>query len=411
VVRKVVDDDPASAGLVPGGTSAEYFSFRRASDYNPLTQEAIKWGATGRLLFTARIVGGLGRTALFRWRASDGNLIQVADSNMIREGLGLNQPNSVFISHFANFGVTDNGIVLFRTRYTQLGGNNASGNVVCTSNGITVTPIEEAVPDQAEGAFFTDYKPEITLSPAGYMLFQGAYAGGVGNRGVYLKVGSLPLVRVVDNRPSSALPGLPAGAQIGTTGQYYPAMAISTNNHIAVQTRITANNSTRDAVILWDFDVDKWTELSGTGANPATMLLSGISDGGAAVVLAGALPHIADRTQAVSMSANLPAELQGVDLQWGSAVGSINNLGHAVVPYRRVSGNTPGLGFWTADGMLILADAAAGIPVAGIVDILASSRPEDDLPGRSGLLNDADQAVFHVTLSDGTQAIYMGSAE
>ena len=95
------------------------------------------------------------------------------------------------------------------------------------------------------------------------------------------------------------------------------------------------------------------------------LLLSGVSDGGAVLALAENEPYIVDSTADVALSGTLATELDGVTLEWGTAFGSISNLGHAVVPYTRTDGSTPGLGFWTNDGLLILADPAAGVPVAG----------------------------------------------
>ena len=104
-VHLVVDDDPADAGSVPGGSASEYFDVHASASFDPFNEHLV-WGSAGRLLFTARIVGGLGRTGLFRWRASDADLIRVADSDMIQSGLGLELDGSVFIAYFANFGVT-----------------------------------------------------------------------------------------------------------------------------------------------------------------------------------------------------------------------------------------------------------------------------------------------------------------
>ncbi|GAF95257.1 unnamed protein product, partial [marine sediment metagenome] len=69
------------------------------------------------------------------------------------------------------------------------------------------------------------------------------------------------------------------------------------------------------------------------------------------------------------------------------------------------------LAFWTGAAMLILADPTISSPLAGATTLVADSRPETDRPGRSGILNDNDEAVFRVTLSTGDQAIYIGRGE
>ena len=161
-----------------------------------------------------------------------------------------------------------------------------------------------------------------------------------------------------------------------------------------METAITAGAATDDSVILWDFDAGNWAELQGADGKAATALLSGVSDGGAVLVLADDLPQVADRSAAVNLAAELPADLTGVGLEWGVEFGAINNLGHAVVFYRRDDTHAKGLALWTGDALLVLADASAALPAADVTMITAESRPEDDLPGRSGILNDTDEAVF-----------------
>ena len=407
-LTRVVDDDSSQAGSVPGGSESEYFgSYQASGDYDPL-EECLTWGSAGRLLFSSRVSGGSGRTALFRWRASDADMIVVADTAMIQEGIG--NSSSVFISYFANFGVTDSGLVLFRTRYVGLS-PSISGNAVCTSNGLAVTPLAQAgddVPDHSTAAF-GGFNEIVTVNPGGYMLFQGTYSGGDGTHGIFLSNEAGTPQRVIDNRPSSSFPGLPTGARIGKEALYYDAMAIGTNGHIAVQALITAGSDSHDAVILWDWSTTEWRELK-AGELQVTALLSGVSDGGAVVGLAGGAPYIVDGTTSVSIAATLPTELTGVDITWGETDGAINNSGHAIVPYTRTDDGTPGLGFWTNDELLVLADPAASLPSAAVTAITATSLPENDRPGRSGTLNDSDQAVFRVTITGSGQAIYMGTA-
>ena len=71
---------------------------------------------------------------------------------------------------------------------------------------------------------------------------------GTGSHGIYLRSSPGVVSRVVDDRPSVSLPGLPADAQIGAADEFYPTMAIGANNHIAIQTPITFSGETNDAV-------------------------------------------------------------------------------------------------------------------------------------------------------------------
>ena len=92
-----------------------------------------------------------------------------------------------------------------------------------------VSAIVSAVPDQTEFLEFTHHRMFTTQSPGGMLLFQGQYDGD-GNHGIYLKLGSNALARVIDNRPSASFPGLPANARIGMDHAYYNGVAISAND-------------------------------------------------------------------------------------------------------------------------------------------------------------------------------------
>jgi hypothetical protein len=56
--------------------------------------------------------------------------------------------------------------------------------------------------------------------------------------------------------------------------------------------------------------------------------------------------------------------------------------------------------------LLVVGDAEVGVPT-GIAEIHVTSSPERDRPGRSGLLNDADQMVFRGVMADSSQAVYL----
>mgnify|MGYP000848186626 CR=1 FL=1 len=60
--------------------------------------------------------------------------------------------------------------------------------------------------------------------------------------------------------------------------------------------------------------------------------------------------------------------------------------------------------------LLVVADAQLETP-AKLSTISTVVKPERDRPGRSGLLNDADELTFKGTLTDGTEVIYLGTGQ
>ncbi len=420
-LQVVVDDSgnfdvPAAT---PGDVTTESFGpYQELSNFI-LFQEPIAWSSAGRLLFVSRF-SGPGNRALFRWNASDESLLRVGDAASVAEAIGVSSTASLIT--FSNIGRSDEGAVLFQARFTSLS-PMLSGTLVCrvivtSEDGIVVTllaPVgtidedysEPGVPDQDADAIFYIYSPNTTLAPNGRMLFQGAYDNGTGTHGLYMRVGDT-VYRVVDDRPDSEWEGLDAGTVVGDE-DFYGAVAISQNNHIALQAPLISGSDTQDSVLLWDFAAGAWTILS-VDDEPATVLLSGVSDGGAVLALVGDVPYVMDRTAAVSVAETLPTELTGVDVIWGADVGAINNLGHAVVPYTRAD-ELLALAFWTGDELLVLADAGADLPVADIAEVQADSLPEKDRPARSSIINDSDEAVFRVKFTDDDEAIYIGRAE
>jgi hypothetical protein len=353
---------------------------------------------------------------------------------MVAEGLGLPlESAAINVPSYGNLGVSDAGIVIFSVpSYTYIASNPTrivSGAAMCTSNGLEVTPIAHTIiqetdgdirfspaPDQAssgfENAIFSDFLEHTTVSPSGRMLFQGEYTNGTGTYGIYLSINGGAPVRVVDNRPDLTVPGLPEDAQIGTADEPYDAFAISANDHIAIEAPIVGGGDTRAAVILWDFAINEWTELKTSGGEQVIELLSGITDGGALLGYAGSALHLLDRTSSVSIAANAGSAFSGVPLSWSrTRVGAVNNLGHAIVPYTRSAVDVDGLGFWSGERLLILADSAAGLPEADFATATIASQPTTDRPGRSGALSDTDAAVFLLERQDGTQTVYLGQAE
>ena len=57
-----------------------------------------------------------------------------------------------------------------------------------------------------------------------------------------------------------------------------------------------------------------------------------------------------------------------------------------------------------------MADAQLGVPT-GSTEIHTILEPQRDRPGRSGLLNNADQIVFRAVLSGGSEAVYLAEAD
>jgi hypothetical protein len=433
-IYAVIDDsgDIAVPSATPGQPTDE--------DYlcNPATldirTQPLTWSSDGRLLFVSAY-SGPGNQLMARWSAEEPDvaqaLLRVADTQSVADALGTSAAATSVT--FSNIGRSDDGIVFFRMHFFDISANY-SGDAVCKAEvkvigdvyKISITPIvpvasasppasaRGAVPEQGSSAAFVLYDNYTTLSPGGYVLFQGAYDGGSGSHGLYLRTPESWVVRVIDNRPDYSWAGLDDGVVLGNDEELYGAIAISTNDHIAVQTPIIAGGSSSDHVILWDFAISQWTELTTDGGQAVTDLLSGVSDGGAVLGLAGSEPYVVSSEKSVSVAAALPTELTSVPLEWfnwGTGAGAINNSGHAVVLYTRSAAGSDGLGFWNNQQLLILADPQAAIPAAGITAITADSMPETDRPGRSGILNDADEAVFGVDFGTDNHAIYAGRAE
>jgi len=424
-VECVFDNDPNSAGVVPGRDTAHYF------EYDP-NQPDIAWGAGDRLLFVAAIkpASGSSSTSLagvYRWRATDGNFARVADTTQVAaEFPDVNEDangNPSFEATFFVPGVSDAGLGVFGVHYTYIKttGDGLDRFVLdqdafFTSNGTSVTKIADSstkktgvVPDQPADAYFGLTYTTTTINGDGNALFQASYAASTSSgRGVFM-ARSGERYRVIDNRASASWPGLPVGAQFmprsPATGY---ALAIGPKGHIALAGKISLNSSPLSAVILWDWDAATWTELTGAGGAAATALLSGVNDDGATLILSGGNPYLVTRSTRTQVNVTLPTALQGASLGWLDAGGAINNYGRAVVQY--ANSGKAGLALWTGQKLLVVADAQLGTP-EDLSTISTVVKPERDRPGRSGLLNDADELTFKGTLTDGTEVIYLGTGE
>ncbi len=413
---KVIDNDPASAGVVPGRTGA-YFQ------YDP-NEPDIAWGAGDRLLFCAQVkTSSVTATGVYRWRASDANLVCVADRDQVAAtftDIIRNDPTQ-FQGTFLAPGVSDDGLASFGVHYTYIRDPNEfpgfeafvmDKNAVFTSNGTTLTKIADdssqragTVADYPADGYFSAVVPATSISGASDMLFQGTYVSGSSTwRGVYVGRGGVPY-RVIDNRTGASWPGLPSGAQfLARSATLGYALSIGPAGHIVVAGRLAVGGNTDDAVILWEWDIQTWAELTGTGGSAATALLSGVNDAGQAVILSGGNPYLASGAAQTQFNATLPTALQGATLTWSDSGGAVNNNGRAAVQY--TNNAKPGLALWTGAELLVVADGQAGNP-PNLTEIHTVTGPEQDRPGRSGLLNDTDDLTFRGLHSDTTEAIYV----
>lgn len=421
-MEMVVDDNPNVVDVVPGqadSADAQFGLFTRSSSFNPLTQE-FTWGGGDRLMFITRIriTSPSARTSLgiYRWRATDSNMVVVADASMMEDLYDDTQENA-FDPGFELPGVSDAGKAVFGSDYLYIstGSEFISGTGIFTSNGTAVTPIADTrtssldpgdVPDQSSSTKYSSVNPRSTISPSGDIIYMAAYSGGTGSRGIFLSRGGTQY-RVIDNRPNATWTGLASDITVGTGLTPYPNFAVGPSNHIAIDTTILQNSVTRQAVILWDWTRLSWSELRGDADEPVDTLVSGVSDDGELLALISGEPYIMSRTANTAIAATLPAELSGENLTWEST-GSINDAGRAVIAYRYASGE-PGLAYWNGSELLIVADMVLDIPEANIADITTITGPRMDRPGRSGFLNDDDQIVFRVEYEDGTEALWMAT--
>lgn len=431
-LKKVVDDDPASAGIVPGRTTQDYFGkFQKTGSFDPLAQP-LAWGGGNRLIFNSEISGEKRSAGVFRWRATDENIVKVADMEQIAALFPDTYPNgAAFSPDFLQAGVSDGGLVVFTFEYTYFRNPSneiVSGIGVFTSNGTTLNVIADStlsqagdVPDAGADAFYDDFRALTAISTNGDFLLNGEIQDGEASGGVYLGRGTT-LYRVVDNRTTSAWPGLPADTRVGPSNGRYDAICIGNGGHISVDTKITppSGGAQRDAVLRYNLADNTWVELVGTAGAPATALLTGLSDDGEAVVLSDAAPFFTNGATSVALNPLRGTALLTVDLTWAAAGGTINNNFHAILPYTRTAAGTPGLAFWTGEQLIIAADPVALVPDADVFALTTVSGPEIDRPSRSGYLNDSDQFVFRAVstgadnlpnTADDVQALYLGLAE
>ena len=417
----VVDDDPGQVGIVPGRTTNDYFGPFTASNDPAIFDLEMAWGAGDRLLFVSPIAGEKSTVGIYRWRATDGNIVRVAE----REQVAATFPDTpgapdynTFAPTFSIPGVSDNGIAIFGVSYLYLvSGDNPikTGQGVFKSNGTTVSVIADTrhstltpgdVPgqDPAANAYFTSIDVLTTLNGAGDRLFTGAYTGGEGARGIYLSRGDTNY-RVIDTRSDPNWPGL-TNTRITAPIRGF---AIGPNGHIAVSSQVYDSDGGHRGVILWNWGTSSWTQLKGENNAFATALLTGVNDDGECVILADSVPYLVSASTRTNIADALPSGLKSAGLTWPEVGGAINDAGRAVLPYTR-SDSSPGLAFYSGSGVFIAADAALNTPQSGITAITTVTGVQRDRPSRSGMFNDADELVFLIDLASG-QEIWVARGE
>ncbi len=424
---RVVDDNPATAGSVPNRAGQDYFGrFVRNPSFEPLTQ-ALAWGGGNRLLFKTEVDGQSRSRGIYRWRATDANIVRVVDREQVA-ALFPNTQAQLFSGRFFSPGVGDEGLGAFTIDYlyiTSDGSQFPTGNGALTSNGTSLTVLADrqlsaagSVPDQPASARYERINPNATISPAGEVLFQAEYNNGNGSQGVYLRSGA-STVRVIDSRPNTQWTGLPLGGWVNPPDSLdaadssppFVAIAIGPLGDVAVETALQVGVSApRECVLLLRRSNATWRELQGIDGAPATSLLTGVNDDTAVVVLSEGHPFLMTPTTMTRLDTTLPAGLFGVTIRWLANIGSLNNAGRAALRFERSPDQTvrpPGIAFWNGSGLLIVADAAANVPLPGIVEIGTLVGPEQDRPGRSGWANDRDEIAYRVVTGDNRETIFI----
>lgn len=433
VLKRVIDNDPAWTGAIPGlGADDKFGGFKIRWDAGA---PHMAWGSGGRLLFATNLNNFSQANAMFRWRASDEDLLLVSDAELMRTAIP--DSTSEFIPDFYHPGLSDNGVAIFSNRYSYFRQNGSFAlfeRGAFTTNGSTTTDIiAGSVPGQPTYATFADMPVLLTTHNGdGDFLFQARYQSPEGDRGVYLlRDGNLS--RVIDNAPNRIFTGLLVGTRVGAAGQDFDAIAISAAGHIAVDTTLTFASEARDTILRWDGS--SWGEFATPGNADATDLLSGINDTGQALYLAGGEPQFGDNSKVVSLADALPDELVGVDLTWPAFGGAVSNLGRALLHYERTGTDDAGVLFWSGAELFVVIDTTTPIALDSIDTIFfgrdlgpadldrvgtLNYRPEVNRPGVSGPINDRDQWVFRVgslgddgaeNTSDDQQAIFLGRGE
>lgn len=423
-LQKVIDDNQNTHN-VPGGLATDYFG-----DLNIQWDSGVpvlSWGGGARLLFLSPITRSPYPVGVYRWRATDSDIVRVANIPLMADQFTNDLPNT-FASEFFYPGVSDAGIALFATRYTYITTQRqfVTGRTgVYSSNGATLTRIIDvtrspagSVPGLGGDVSWDNIDGKITVNATGDMIFQAASDAADGDRGVYLAhEGSV--YRVIDNASNRSWPGITVGTTIGAAGLAFDAIALSPSGHFAIDTTLTRSGQTRDAVILWTGT--QWRELTGSGNAASSTLLSGVNAEGHVAFLANNLPYLHDGNTSRNLASSLPAQLVGDNIRWEPVPGSINNHDRVLLRFSRLDENdnvvSGGLALWTGESLILVADALSTLPDAQWSEVFHLNRPELDRVSRSGMMNDRDEIVFRlgsrgtdnqINTPDDQQAIYLG---
>ncbi len=410
-LERVIDNDPARAGAVPGGGNDEFFGafeVNAMGDANPFS-----WGKGGRLVFVASGVAGQQASertrGVFRWRADDADLILVAEMPDLADVLpNAGNSGSTINARFSSPLVTDTAVVVFRSSYFYVptGGTSfVNGTGVFASNGVDLIALADEqvndagdVPGQGGSTTFSDFAERIAINTSGTVLLQASYSmGSSGDRGLYVFSGD-GLSLALDNG-TTAPRGLLTGTRVGALGADFPAFSVGGRGHLAVQTALTSSGQTRDAVLLREGST--WIELLSEDDDEANALASGVNIRGQCLILAGTLPHRADPDTVENLFASPPSELEGREIEWQPIGGSINDDGRCLIRYVTIGAadeRTPGLALWTGDELLIVADPLAQIGPEDASALTTQPRVQHDYVGRSGALNNSDELTFRAVL-------------
>ncbi|RMF72650.1 MAG: hypothetical protein D6744_16625, partial [Planctomycetota bacterium] len=359
-LRRVFDNDPNLVGAAAGLNDGEFFGGFRVNwdDGSP----TLAWGSDGRLMFAAHLSGSAMPDAVFRWRASDGDLLRIVDNASLQALIP--GASTDFLPEFFHPAVSDAGVASFSARYSffDVDRNFTLFNTgLFTTDGATLSPVAAQqlqtpgeVPGQDANAQFSTVHLLYAANAGGDLLFQAQHTGTNGNRGVYL-LREGQITRIVDNGDGRSFPGLPAGAQVGPNDGEYEAIALGDNGQIAIDTVLIENGVESNAVIYWNGST--WTRLASNG-NRAGELLSGINIRGTLVFRAGGRPFVGNEQSATDVSTRVPAELSGVQLDWPAFGASINNQDRALIRFQRTGDGTPGVLFWDGQSLLPALDLA-----------------------------------------------------
>jgi hypothetical protein len=434
-LSRVIDGDPNAVGSAPGLDSGSYFGDIRVQ-YDGFSPH-LSWASADRLIFAAATNGSPLPNGLFRYRLSDGHMLQILDCDDFRALFS--NVGDTFLCEFFNPVVSDDGYAIFTNRYTYFKTDQTfvfRNRGLFFSNGIETQAMlapefPRAVPGVAS-ATFTDVELLPAMNYGIDVVLQASFSTptGSGDHGVYRYTGG-QLFRLIDNGTGRTWTGLPSGSVVGEAGKRFERVAVGPLRHVAIDTTITgADNVKRNSVIL--YGRNRWTEIRPNGL-AASDLLTSVNEDGHLVVLAGGKPYLWNGTTAVDLTADLPAQLAGQGLTWSTFGGSINNAGHALLRYTR--GGKPGLALWTGDKLVVVADASLGLPAATFDELLSGElpsldnmdrsgvvkdRPEVDRVGRSSAINDSATFVFRVgtpgidlerNTADDYQAIYIGRGQ